>query len=102
MDCAEGSYGQIYDHFQTKDKISEALRKLRVVFITHIHGDHQLGIIKIMSEREKLFTAPDLNDKLYVVIPTPMLDYIDSVRTTCLKYPEMVVIVPSDELNPED
>ena len=56
MDCAEGSYGQIYDHFQTLDKINNAIRKLRVVYITHIHGDHQLGIVKIMAEREKLFS----------------------------------------------
>ena len=54
MDCAEGSYGQLYDHFQTLDRVNEALIKLRVTFITHIHGDHQLGILKIMTERDKL------------------------------------------------
>lgn len=56
MDCAEGSYGQLYDHFQTLDKINDSIFKLRVVFITHIHGDHQLGIIKIMAERDRLLT----------------------------------------------
>ena len=101
MDCAEGSYGQIYDHFQTLDKINNAILKLRVIFITHIHGDHQLGIVKIMSEREKLFSQIDLDNKLYVVIPTPMLEFIDHIRTSYLKYPEMVVIVPSNDLNPE-
>ena len=40
MDCAEGSYGQLMDHFQTKERVDEVLSKLKVVFITHIHGDH--------------------------------------------------------------
>ena len=101
MDCAEGSYGQIYDHFQTLDKINNAIRKLRVVYITHIHGDHQLGIVKIMAEREKLFSQIDLDNKLYIVVPTPMVDFIEHVRSSYLKYPEMVVVVPSNDLNPE-
>lgn len=54
MDCAEGSYGQLLDHFMSVDLLNEHLWKLRIVFITHIHGDHQLGIVKIMSERDKL------------------------------------------------
>lgn len=54
-----------------------------------------------MAEREKLFKEVDLHNKLYVVIPAPMLDLIETIRTTILTYPEMVVIVPSNELNPE-
>ena len=48
MDCAEGSYGQIYDHFQEKSVIDKAIMDMKVIFITHIHGDHQLGAAKIM------------------------------------------------------
>lgn len=40
MDCAEGSYGQLYDHFNDKARVDDALLKTKVVFITHIHGDH--------------------------------------------------------------
>jgi ribonuclease BN (tRNA processing enzyme) len=40
LDCAEGSYGQLYDHFGTKEKVDEVLAQLRVAFITHLHGDH--------------------------------------------------------------
>ena len=52
MDCAEGSYGQLMDHFGEKDFVDELLIKTKVVFITHIHGDHQLGILKILEERD--------------------------------------------------
>ena len=40
MDAGEGSYGQICDHFKTKDAIAEVLLSTQFVFITHIHGDH--------------------------------------------------------------
>lgn len=54
MDCGEGAYAQIYDHFGIKSVVDEVVLKTRIVFITHIHGDHQLGILKLMSERDKL------------------------------------------------
>ena len=44
----------MYDHFGTKDKVDKVILKTRAVFITHIHGDHQLGILKFMYERDKL------------------------------------------------
>ena len=40
MDCAEGSYGQLLDHFQNLEEVNVVLKNLRIVFITHIHGDH--------------------------------------------------------------
>lgn len=93
MDCAEGSYGQLYDHFQDIEQVNDAIKKLRVVFITHIHGDHQLGIIKIMCERDRLLNGYDPNNKLYVVLPIPMMKYIKYYIKEVLKYPEMVVLV---------
>lgn len=73
LDCAEGSYGQMLDHFGEKG-IDEALLSTRVVFITHIHGDHQLGVLRIMSERDKLATSE--SGKLFVVAPTTMLEWL--------------------------
>ncbi len=54
MDSAEGTYGQLWDHFGEKSKVDEVLFKTRVMFITHIHGDHQLGILKMIYERDSL------------------------------------------------
>ena len=78
MDCAEGSYGQIYDHFAKKEVVEEVILKTRIVFITHIHGDHQLGILKILSERDKLFTNSEeaVDQKIFVVTPLPMLEWM--------------------------
>lgn len=104
MDCAEGSYGQIYDHFATKEEVDKCLLKTRVVFITHIHGDHQLGILKIMKERDQLLSQmpEDKRTKLYIVTPTPMMKWMEGFRRDDLKHPELVELVPSNTLNPEE
>jgi ribonuclease BN (tRNA processing enzyme) len=103
MDSAEGSYGQLLDHFGgDKEKVSDILLKTRCVFITHIHGDHQLGVLKIMYERDLLHSHnKNPNNKLYVVTPTPMMEWMKLFVSDSLDHPEMVVLVPSKNLNPE-
>lgn len=103
MDCAEGSYGQLMDHFGGDTQlVSDLLLKTRVVFITHIHGDHQLGVLKIMHERDSLHgDMPDESQKLYVVTPSPMMKWMELFVSDSLKHPDMVVLVPSKSFNPE-
>ena len=101
MDCAEGSYTQLWDHFNCKKRVDEIIRRTNFVFITHIHGDHQLGILKIMYERDQLLDDYDENDKLYVITPTLMLTWVQEFVQDSLKRPEMVVLIPSCDLNPE-
>jgi hypothetical protein len=54
-----------------------------------------------MSERDKLLKGEDPTNKLYIVTPTPMYQYMQDFRDNLLKYPSMVVLVPSNDLNPE-
>lgn len=102
MDCAEGSYGQLFDHLGTVERLDDAILKTKVVFITHLHGDHQLGILKILSERDRLITEETKKfGKIYAVIPTPLLEFFNHFIDENIKHKEMVVLVPSIELNPE-
>lgn len=74
----------------------------RFAFITHIHGDHQLGILKIIYERDQLLEGFDEKNKFYVITPSPMMTWMELFVKDSLKYPEMVVLVPSKNLNPEN
>jgi len=69
LDCGEGSYGQIFRAYgpQTANNI---LLNLKVVFISHIHADHHLGLIRILQKREILFKNEGKEpDSLIIVGP---------------------------------
>jgi len=44
MDCGEGTYGQLFDHFGDQKKVNEVLCKTVCIFVTHYHGDHCSGV----------------------------------------------------------
>lgn len=54
-----------------------------------------------MYERDKLITEYNADNKLYIVTPGPMMDWMELCRNDNLRFPEMVVLVPSSSLNPE-
>lgn len=78
LDCGEGADYQMKNHFGVK-KSKELLKKLRVIFITHKHGDHHLGIMQLLSERNKV-TEQEGNggskEPVYLVIPLNMAAWI--------------------------
>lgn len=56
LDAGEGTWGQIARRFgggaQTDGEVEAILRDLRCVFISHIHGDHHMGLAKILALRQ--------------------------------------------------
>lgn len=53
LDCGEGSYFQLFNHFGWA-AIDAVTLRVRTIFITHIHSDHNLGILDFISQRNKL------------------------------------------------
>ena len=61
LDTGEGTWGQIARRFgtqvengATESPAMQILRDLRCVFISHIHGDHHMGLAKILSVRRQV------------------------------------------------
>ena len=103
MDVAEGTYGQLYDHFRTKEGVSSVLNRTRVILITHIHGDHAFGIYKILLERDRAQSelAEEARTPVYCVMPQIMLASVEYFIANEVSRPDLIKLIASGELNPE-
>ncbi|WFD47013.1 ribonuclease Z [Malassezia furfur] len=60
LDAGEGTYFQLARRFGPGERgwdgvgIEHVLRHLRMVFVSHIHGDHHMGVARLLLERRKL------------------------------------------------
>eukprot|EP00002_Diphylleia_rotans_P015167 TRINITY_DN2937_c0_g1_i6.p1 TRINITY_DN2937_c0_g1~~TRINITY_DN2937_c0_g1_i6.p1 ORF type:complete len:637 (+),score=123.14 TRINITY_DN2937_c0_g1_i6:386-2296(+) len=50
LDGGEGSFGQLFRHFGPK-LLDEMLINLSAAFISHIHADHHIGLVRILAYR---------------------------------------------------
>ncbi|CAG9798183.1 unnamed protein product [Chironomus riparius] len=70
FDCGEGTFGQIVRFFG-RDGADEILKNLRLIYISHLHADHHLGLINILNRRRKL-----TNDKVVLLAPTQINSFL--------------------------
>lgn len=73
MDCGEGSYGQFVRYWSTWHKLEAMLKKLKMIYISHLHCDHHNGLPKILLERSKL-----TDEKVFILCPTPVADWLEA------------------------
>lgn len=52
LDAGEGTYGQLCRRFG--GDVDRIIRDLRLVFLSHAHGDHHMGMSRLLAERKKL------------------------------------------------
>lgn len=63
LDCGEGTLGQLI-RFYGAERTDEVLKKLRCIYISHLHVDHHIGLFNILNHRRKL-----TNDKVLLLAP---------------------------------
>ena len=58
LDCGEGTWGQLIrlygDDPEHKSGVWEVLRDIKCIFTSHVHGDHHIGLAKILSMRTQV------------------------------------------------
>ncbi|KDQ60306.1 hypothetical protein JAAARDRAFT_125659 [Jaapia argillacea MUCL 33604] len=78
FDAGEGSYGQISRFFSKNSSdpqnADETLRNLKCIFVSHTHGDHHMGVAKILRARRQLEPSPP--DPLFLVAPNNVILYL--------------------------
>ncbi|KAG5654002.1 hypothetical protein H0H81_008584 [Sphagnurus paluster] len=69
LDAGEGTWGQLVRQFgldiDTPNNVWDMLRDLKCIYVSHIHGDHHMGLAKILAKRRLLDPPP--STPLYLV-----------------------------------
>lgn len=84
VDCGEGTLGQLRRRYGPAGA-ELAIQRLKFIWISHIHADHHVGILRILTERRRILsrglsegaTCPPL----LVVGPTPLRDLLEAYRS---------------------
>ncbi|KAI8914665.1 beta-lactamase-like protein [Gorgonomyces haynaldii] len=72
LDCGEGTLLQLYRYFGSL----EMLKTLEIVYVSHLHADHHLGLISILKERSNWTSKP-----LVIVGPPFMERFLNEAST---------------------
>lgn len=70
LDCGEGTWGQITRCYGI-EQARVILRTLSIVFISHIHADHHLGLLTLLHERDVALADANESDSPRLVIVGP-------------------------------
>ncbi|KZO98516.1 hypothetical protein CALVIDRAFT_469168, partial [Calocera viscosa TUFC12733] len=76
LDVGEATWGQMTRHFGVLPGIPNAysaLRNLRLLFLSHIHGDHHMGAARLLVQRRKLDPPPE---PLYIIANWVLAGYL--------------------------
>lgn len=66
LDCGEGTVGQLLRRFGPAPSPS-ILRRLRLVFVSHLHADHHTGLSALLARRRRF--VGEGGEKLVLVAP---------------------------------
>ncbi|KAF8077273.1 hypothetical protein N665_1049s0007 [Sinapis alba] len=78
LDCGEGTLGQLKRRYGL-DGADEAVRKLRCIWISHIHADHHAGLARILALRCKLLKGVT-HEPAVVVGPRSLKHFLDAYQ----------------------
>ncbi|XP_037522985.1 ribonuclease Z, mitochondrial [Rhipicephalus sanguineus] len=76
FDCGEGTFNQLV-RFYGLERARHVLTRLSCVFVSHLHADHHLGLVKVLKGRQSAFEILGIPyEPLLVVAPRFMVPWM--------------------------
>ncbi|KAI6010112.1 hypothetical protein EDC04DRAFT_3072447 [Pisolithus marmoratus] len=106
LDAGEGTWGQLVRKYgrdpSSSSNVWQMLRELKCIFISHIHGDHHIGLAKLLAMRQCL--DPPSKAPLYLIANHTVFQYLrdyDGLETLGLQAGSSnpVVWIPADAIH---
>ncbi|KAK3027067.1 hypothetical protein RJ639_040899 [Escallonia herrerae] len=76
LDCGEGTLGQLKRRFGIEGA-DDAVRRLRCIWVSHIHADHHTGLARLLALRRDLLRGLP-HEPLLVVGPRQLKRFLDA------------------------
>ena len=78
LDTGEGSLAQMIRRFGASE-VEKKLRETKVIWISHIHADHHVGLPHILTARAELFRRDGVDPPVIPVVgPRPLRRFLDA------------------------
>ncbi|CAG2170134.1 unnamed protein product, partial [Oppiella nova] len=71
LDCGEGTFGQL-SRFYGKECDSR-LKQLKAIYVSHLHGDHHLGVLQFLKQRSLVTREP-----LLLILPPEVINWLQN------------------------
>jgi len=94
LDCGEGSHAQLMRLYG--GNAHEVFRTIDAIYVSHIHGDHHLGLVDMIRERAKAFKGNKLKP-LVLFAPEALRAWLEYTRKYLLQDVQ-IMFVPLNAL----
>ena len=100
FDCGEGTFQQILEYFGI-EKTKEIIYNIKLISISHKHGDHMLGLIKLLKEIDILIND-DIENKncIYIIVPKTIIEFVINSINLDLIHKKYFKVFESNNFNP--
>ncbi|KAF7496239.1 Ribonuclease Z [Sarcoptes scabiei] len=77
LDCGENAYHQLLN-FYGHEKIDQVLAKIKMIFISHHHSDHHMGIIKLLNKQSQI--RKKLCQNVWIILPYVVYSFLSKSK----------------------
>nr|CAH7765332.1 unnamed protein product [Callosobruchus chinensis] len=98
LDCGEGTYGQMVRFFGP-EKVDQVLSNVNVIYISHLHADHHIGLIGFLQGRRRALDKLEVDrGPVYLFAPKQIMAWLYFYDRCFENIRNEFVLVPNGEL----
>uniref|UniRef100_A0A2S2QAT2 Zinc phosphodiesterase ELAC protein 2 n=1 Tax=Sipha flava TaxID=143950 RepID=A0A2S2QAT2_9HEMI len=100
LDVGEGTYGQLVRHFNVLGA-EKVLNDLKAIYVSHLHADHHIGLIGILSVRQRMRKNGLLkqDQPIYLLAPIQIMTWLNFYHRRFTELNEEFQIVSNLDLD---
>lgn len=99
LDSGEGTYGQLVRHFGITGT-EKVLSDLKAIYVSHLHADHHIGLIGLLSVRQQMRINGMLrqDQPIYLLAPIQIMTWLNFYHKRFMELNEEFQIVSNLDL----